>query len=300
MPELPEVETVRLGLAPVLEGHVLTDVETRRGNLRIPFPPDFVGRTRGRTVKALRRRAKYLLADLDSGETLVIHLGMSGRMSVYAEGKQRRLGNYVYNPAPDGAGSGKHDHVVFETDAPARIVFNDHRRFGLMTLVATAKLEEDKLFRDVGIEPLSPKFNAAYLAGQLDGKKTPIKSALLDQRVVAGLGNIYVCEALFRSGISPKRLAGSIKKERIAPLVTAIKKVLKDAIAAGGSTLRDHAQATGDPGGFQHHFLVYGREGKPCKSASSSEGHKKNGCPGTVKRIVQSGRSTFYCPRCQT
>ena len=289
MPELPEVETVRLGLAPVLEGRVLTDVETRRGNLRIPFPPDFVGRTRGRTVKALRRRAKYLLADLDSGETLVIHLGMSGRMSVYAEGKQRRLGNYVYNPAPDGAGSGKHDHVVFETDAPARIVFNDHRRFGLMTLVATAKLEEDKLFRDVGIEPLSPKFNAAYLAKQLDGKKTPIKSALLDQRVVAGLGNIYVCEALFRSGISPKRLAGSVKPEKIAALVAAIKKVLKDAIAAGGSTLRDHAQATGDPGGFQHHFLVYGREGKPCKL----------GCPGTVKRIVQSGRSTFYCPKCQ-
>jgi formamidopyrimidine-DNA glycosylase len=289
MPELPEVETVRLGLAPVLEGHVLTDVETRRGNLRIPFPPDFVGRTRGRTVKALRRRAKYLLADLDSGETLVIHLGMSGRMSVYAEGKQRRLGNYVYNPAPDGAGQGKHDHVVFETDAPARIVFNDHRRFGLMTLVDTQHLEDDKLFKGMGTEPLSPKFNTAYLAKQLEGKKTPIKSALLDQRVIAGLGNIYVCEALFRSGISPKRLAGSIKKERIAPLVTAIKKVLKDAIAAGGSTLRDHAQATGDPGGFQHHFLVYGREGKPCKL----------GCPGTVKRIVQSGRSTFYCPRCQ-
>jgi formamidopyrimidine-DNA glycosylase len=290
MPELPEVETVRLGLAPAMEGHVLTDVETRRGNLRIPFPPDFVGRTKGRTVKALRRRAKYLLADLDSGETLVIHLGMSGRMSVYAEGKQRRLGNYVYNPAPDGAGQGKHDHVVFETNAPARIVFNDHRRFGLMTLVATDHLDQDKLFRDVGIEPLSPKFNAAYLAKRLEGKKTPIKSALLDQRVVAGLGNIYVCEALFRSGISPKRLAGSIKKERIPPLITAIKKVLKDAIAAGGSTLRDHAQATGDPGGFQHHFLVYDRESKPCKL----------GCPGTVKRIVQSGRSTFYCPRCQT
>jgi formamidopyrimidine-DNA glycosylase len=290
MPELPEVETVRLGLAPVLEGHVLTDVETRRGNLRIPFPPDFVGRTRGRKVKALRRRAKYLLADLDSGETLVIHLGMSGRMSVYAEGKQRKLGNYVYSPAPDGAGQGKHDHVVFETDAPARIVFNDHRRFGLMTLVNTEHLEDDKLFKGMGIEPLSPKFNTAHLTKQLEGKKTPIKAALLDQRVVAGLGNIYVCEALFRSGISPKRLAGSLKKERIAPLVTAIKKVLKDAIAAGGSTLRDHAQATGDPGGFQHHFLVYDREGKPCKL----------GCPGTVKRIVQSGRSTFYCPRCQT
>jgi formamidopyrimidine-DNA glycosylase len=290
MPELPEVETVRLGLAPAMEGHVLTDVQTRRGNLRIPFPPDFVDRTKGRKVKTLRRRAKYLLADLDSGETLVIHLGMSGRMSVYAERKQRRLGNYVYSPAPDGAGQGKHDHVVFETDAPARIVFNDHRRFGLMTLVETKRLEEDKLFRDVGIEPLSPRFNAAYLAKRLEGKRTPIKSALLDQRVVAGLGNIYVCEALFRAHISPKRLAGSIKKERIAPLIAAIKKVLKDAIAAGGSTLRDHAQATGDPGGFQHHFLVYGREGMPCKL----------GCPGTVKRIVQSGRSTFYCPRCQT
>jgi formamidopyrimidine-DNA glycosylase len=290
MPELPEVETVRAGLAPVLEGHVLTDVETRRGNLRIPFPPDFIARTKGRKVKALRRRAKYILADLDSGETLVIHLGMSGRMSVYAEGKQRKLGGYVYNPAPDGAGKGRHDHVVFETDAPARIVFNDHRRFGLMTLVATNAIDSDRMFAGMGVEPLSPKFNTTHLAKMLDGKKTPIKSALLDQRVVAGLGNIYVCEALFRSHISPKRLAGSLKKEQIAALVTAIKKVLKDAIAAGGSTLRDHAQATGDPGAFQHHFLVYGREGKPCKL----------GCPGTVKRIVQAGRSTFYCPKCQS
>src|SRR3954469_13717651 len=290
MPELPEVETVRLGLAPAMEGHVLTEVETRRGNLRIPFPPDFVGRTKGRRVKALRRRAKYLLADLDSGETLVIHLGMSGRMSVYAEGKRKKLGEYVYNPAPDDAGKGKHDHVVFETDAPARIIFNDHRRFGLMTLIPTDGIDTDKMFRDVGIEPLSGKFNTAHLARMLEGKKTPIKSALLDQRVVAGLGNIYVCEALFRAGISPKRLAGSIKGEKITPLVAAIRRVLKDAIAAGGSTLRDHAQATGDPGNFQHHFLVYGREGKPCKL----------GCKGTVKRIVQAGRSTFYCPKCQS
>jgi len=290
MPELPEVETVRLGLQPVLEGFRLTDVETRRGDLRVPFPRDFVARTKGRKVKQLRRRAKYILADLDSGETLVIHLGMSGRMSVYTREKQRRIGSYVYDKAPEGAGNGKHDHVVFETDAPARIIFNDHRRFGLMALVDTERLEEDKLFKDIGIEPLSEKFNTAYLAKMLEGKKTPIKSALLDQRLVAGLGNIYVCEALFRSGISPKRLAGSIKKERIAPLVTAIKKVLKDAIAAGGSTLRDHAQATGDPGNFQHHFLVYGREGRPCKL----------GCKGTVKRIVQAGRSTFYCPKCQT
>src|SRR5678816_1658403 len=238
MPELPEVETVRLGLAPVLEGNVLTDVETRRGNLRIPFPHDFVARTRGRKVKQLRRRAKYILADLDSGETLVIHLGMSGRMSVYAEGKKRRLGEYVYNPAPDDAGRGKHDHVVFETDAPARIIFNDHRRFGLMALVETEHLEKDKLFKDIGVEPLSEKFNLTYLAKALDGKKTPIKSALLDQRLIAGLGNIYVCEALFRAGISPKRLAGAVKRERLPGLVTAIRKVLKDAIAAGGSTLR--------------------------------------------------------------
>jgi len=290
MPELPEVETVRLGLQPVLEGYVLTEVVTRRGDLRVPFPKDFASRTKGRKVTALRRRAKYILADLDSGESLVIHLGMSGRMSVYSEGKQRRIGNYVYDKAPEGAGNGKHDHVVFETDAPARIVFNDHRRFGLMTLVNTERLDEDKLFKGMGIEPLSPGFNKAYLAKVLDGKKTPIKSALLDQRLIAGLGNIYVCEALFRAGISPKRLAGSIKPDRLPPLVAAIKKVLKDAIAAGGSTLRDHAQATGDPGNFQHHFLVYGREGKPCKL----------GCKGTVKRIVQAGRSTFYCPKCQS
>ena len=290
MPELPEVETVRLGLLPVLEGHVLTDVETRRGDLRIPFPRDFVARTKGRKVKKLRRRAKYLLADLDSGETLVIHLGMSGRISVYAQGKQRRIGSYVYDKAPEGAGNGKHDHVVFETDSPARIIFNDHRRFGLMALVDTAHLEDDKMFKNIGVEPLSAKFNAAALAKLLDGKKTPIKSALLDQRLVAGLGNIYVCEALFRSNISPKRLAGAVEPDRLPALVAAIKKVLQDAIAAGGSTLRDHAQATGDPGNFQHHFLVYGREGKPCKGK----------CPGTVKRIVQAGRSTFYCPKCQT
>src|SRR6478609_7342794 len=224
MPELPEVETVRLGLQPVMEGYRLVDVETRRGDLRVPFPKDFVGRTKGRKVKQLRRRAKYILADLDSGETLVIHLGMSGRMRVYSETAQRKLGNYIYDPPPAGAGSGKHDHVVFETDAPARIVFNDHRRFGLMALVNTERLEEDKLFKDIGIEPLSDGFNTAYLAKALDGNTTPLKSALLDQRLIAGLGNIYVCEALLRAGISPKRLAGSVKKERIAPLVTAIKK----------------------------------------------------------------------------
>jgi formamidopyrimidine-DNA glycosylase len=305
MPELPEVETVRLGLLPAMEGHVLTDVQMRRPDLRIPFPVNFVARTRGRKVKALRRRAKYLLADLDSGETLVIHLGMSGRMSVFslvgradapALGKQRKLGNYYYDVASPTAGSGKHDHVMFETDAPARIIFNDHRRFGLMALVNTEHLDQDKLFAGLGVEPLSAAFDTAHLAKSLDGKKTPIKSALLDQRLVAGLGNIYVCEALFRAGISPRRLAGSISRDRLRPLVAAIKKVLKDAIAAGGSTLRDHAQATGDPGNFQHSFLAYGREGMSCKN---TDGSKKR-CSGTVKRIVQAGRSTFYCPKCQS
>jgi formamidopyrimidine-DNA glycosylase len=292
MPELPEVETVRLGLKPALEGHVIVKAQTRRGDLRVPFPPRFTERLMGRKVKRLIRRAKYILAELDSGESLVIHLGMSGRISVYAEGKQQRLGDYVYNPAPADAGHGKHDHVVIDTDTPAKIVFNDHRRFGLMTLLPTDRLEQDRLFKDIGIEPLSKEFNARHLAQALEGKKTSIKAALLDQRVVAGLGNIYVSEALFLAHISPKRLAGAVKKEQVAALVKAIKSVLKDAIAAGGSTLRDHAQATGDPGAFQHRFRVYDREGKPCRNVQGK-------CRGTVKRIVQSGRSTFYCPACQ-
>jgi formamidopyrimidine-DNA glycosylase len=291
MPELPEVETVRLGLKPALEDRVILKAQIRRGDLRRPFPARFTERLEGRAVRALRRRAKYILADLDSGETLVIHLGMSGRMSVYAAGHRRRLGDYVYNPAPESAGHDKHDHVILDTDAPARIVFNDHRRFGLMTLIATDALEENPLFEDIGIEPLSAGFGAAYLAQALAGKKTPVKSALLDQRVVAGLGNIYVCEALFLAHISPKRLAGAIRRDEVVRLARAIKSVLKAAIKAGGSTLRDHAQATGDPGNFQHRFLVYGREGKPCKGTR---------CGGTVKRIVQAGRSSFYCPRCQT
>jgi len=279
MPELPEVETVRTGLMPVLEGHRFVKVETRRGDLRVPFPKEFAGRLTGRRVKRLWRRAKYLLAELDHGETLVIHLGMSGRMCVYAKGS-----------GPPEAGHGKHDHVVMETDAPARIVFTDHRRFGLMTLIDTDKIDEDKLFKGLGVEPLSDRFDAAALARALKGKKTPIKSALLDQRVVAGLGNIYVCEALFRAGISPKRQAAKIQKASIAPLVHAIKAVLKDAIKAGGSTLRDYKKADGELGYFQHHFVVYDCEGEPCS---------KHGCGGTIKRIVQAGRSTFYCPTCQ-
>ena len=220
---------------------------------------------------------------------MVIHLGMSGRMNVYAEGCARKLGQYVYHTAPGDAGSGRHDHVVFETDAPARIVFTDHRRFGLMTLLKTAALEDDPLFEGLGVEPLSAAFGAAYLREALAGKKTPIKSALLDQRVIAGLGNIYVCEALFRAHLSPKRLAKNVPAKAMAPLAAAIKAVLREAIAAGGSSLRDHQRVDGELGNFQHHFAVYGREGKPCPGK----------CGGIIRRIVQAGRSTFYCPKCQ-
>ncbi|MGZ5931755.1 MAG: bifunctional DNA-formamidopyrimidine glycosylase/DNA-(apurinic or apyrimidinic site) lyase [Rhizomicrobium sp.] len=290
MPELPEVETVRTGLCPVMEGHKFIHVETRRGDLRIPFPNDFVKRLTGQTVKRLWRRAKYLMAELDGGETFVIHLGMSGRIAVYADGKERKLGKFLYPAAPADAGKGKHDHVVMETDAPARIVFTDHRRFGLMTLIDTGRIDEHRLFKGLGVEPLSDEFDAAYLTKALKGKKTPIKSALLDQRVIAGLGNIYVCEALFRSGISPKRLAKSLSPGRIAPLVKEIKAVLKEAITAGGSSLRDHRRTDGEMGYFQKTFFVYDREGEPCRT--------KN-CKGTIKRLVQAGRSTFYCLSCQ-
>jgi formamidopyrimidine-DNA glycosylase len=216
------------------------------------------------------------MADLDGGETLVIHLGMSGRIQVY---KPR-----------DDIGRGKHDHVVFDTDAPARIVFTDHRRFGLMTIVGTGSLESHKLFKDLGIEPLSKQFNADYLRQVLKGKKTPIKSALLDQRVIAGLGNIYACEALWRVRISPKRKAARLKAASFDVLARAIKEVLKEAVGAGGASLRDHRRTNGELGYFQKTFAVYDRGGQPCV---------RRGCAGTIKRIVQSGRSTFYCPSCQ-
>jgi formamidopyrimidine-DNA glycosylase len=289
MPELPEVETVMMGLKPAFEGHRFTRVETRRKDLRIPFPKDFAKRLTGRRVVRLWRRAKYIMADLDSGETLVIHLGMSGSMSVYREGEGGKLGQFFYERAPDGAGKGKHDHVVFETDAPALVVFNDHRRFGLMTLVETGAVEAHKLFKDVGIEPLSADLDAVFLTAALEGKKTAIKSALLDQRIIAGLGNIYVCEALWRARVSPKRLARRVKPAEVAALVTAVKEVLREAVKAGGSSLRDHKKVDGELGYFQHHFSVYGRAHKLCK--------RKDG--GEIRRIVQSGRSSFYCPVCQ-
>jgi formamidopyrimidine-DNA glycosylase len=290
MPELPEVETVRLGLATALEGRSFARVTVNRPDLRTPFPKDFAARLTGRHIAGLRRRAKYLLADLDGGETLVIHLGMSGRMTIHGAAARVRPGRFHNSIADDGSGQGKHDHVVFVTDAGTRIVFTDHRRFGLMTLLASDAMESDPLFAGLGPEPLDAAFTAAVLSATLKGKKTPIKSALLDQRVVAGLGNIYVCEALFRARISPKRLARTVAGARAEKLVPAIKAVLRDAIKAGGSSLRDYAKADGELGYFQHHFAVYDREGKPCPGQD---------CSGAIKRIVQAGRSTFYCPSCQ-
>jgi formamidopyrimidine-DNA glycosylase len=289
VPELPEVETVKLGLQPTVEGRRFISVEARRGDLRIPLPQDFESRLTGRRVQRLWRRAKYIMADLDGGETLVIHLGMSGRIAVYTEGGFG-LGSFPYETVGGEIGRGKHDHVVFHTDAPARIVFTDHRRFGLMTIVETAALESHALFKGLGAEPLSRQFDVEYLKETLRHKKTPIKSALLDQRVIAGLGNIYVCEALWRSRISPKRQAGRVKAVQIDVLVPAIKQVLQEALRAGGSSLRDHRRTNGELGYFQKVFAVYDREGEPCT---------RRGCHGQIKRIVQSGRSTFYCATCQ-
>jgi formamidopyrimidine-DNA glycosylase len=287
MPELPEVETVRRGLAPAMEGARFARVEARRGDLRWPLPKDFVQRLEGQIVEGLGRRAKYLLADLSSGEVLVMPLGMSGSFRL---GKDARPGVYYHERTKSTA----HDHVVFHMSNGATVTFNDPRRFGSMKLVARATLGQEPLLRGLGPEPLGNEFDAAMLARACIGKKTSLKAALLDQRIVAGLGNIYVCEALFRARLSPKRRASTIAgrngapNARAAALVDAIKAVLQDAIRAGGSSLRDHRRADGSLGDFQHSFLVYDREGQPCPS-----------CGGAVKRIVQGGRSTFFCPACQ-
>ena len=290
MPELPEVETIRLGLIPVLSGQRIVRVDARRGDLRVPLPENFTARLAGRHVQVLRRRAKYLLVDLDGGETMIVHMGMSGRFTVHLPGSASTPGRFTHKKPGDGSGDGKHDHIVFETGQGVRIVFTDHRRFGLMLLADTDNLYDHDLFAGLGPEPLDESFTSDVLSIVLKGKRTPIKAALLDQRVVAGLGNIYVCEALFRAGISPKRLAASVAGARAARVVPAIKAVLEAAVKAGGSSLRDYARADGELGYFQHHFAVYGREEEFCT---------RRGCNGKIRRIVQSGRSTFYCPACQ-
>jgi formamidopyrimidine-DNA glycosylase len=292
MPELPEVETVRRGLAPAMEGARFIKVMAHRGDLRWPLPKDFAKRLEGRTVTGLGRRAKYLLADLSSGEVLLMHLGMSGSFRVARDAGETVAGNYYHDRAKDTA----HDHVVFGMSSGATIRFNDPRRFGSMKLVPRSKLDQEPLLRALGPEPLGNEFDAAMLARACKGKNTSLKAALLDQKIVAGLGNIYVCEALSRALLSPKRKASTIASRTGAPneraerLVDAIKAVLKDAIAAGGSSLRDHRRTDGSLGDFQHNFRVYDREGAPCPTP---------GCSGTIKRIVQNGRSTFYCPVCQ-
>lgn len=282
MPELPEVETVVRGLRPKLEGRVLERVEQRRPDLRFPLPRDFAKRLTGRRVERILRRAKYMLLHLDDGQVLLCHLGMSGRMTI------------VEPPARKGAKAGprppldKHDHIVFTTEAGVEVRFNDARRFGIMDLVAEGELEAHPLLRELGPEPLGNDFNGPALAAALKGRRSPIKAALLDQQVVAGLGNIYVCEALHAAGLSPRRQAYTVQGGRAEKLAAAVRQVLTRAIQAGGSSLRDYVQADGELGYFQHEWTVYGREGEPCKA-----------CGATVKRLVQSGRSTFYCPRCQ-
>ncbi|WP_281859414.1 bifunctional DNA-formamidopyrimidine glycosylase/DNA-(apurinic or apyrimidinic site) lyase [Litoreibacter halocynthiae] len=281
MPELPEVETVRRGLQPVMEGRVIARADVNRPDLRWPFPENMAERLSGRTVMALRRRSKYILADLDSRETLIIHLGMSGRMQIDQHDSAK-----FHQEAPIHQ---KHDHVVFHMQDGTRIAFNDARRFGAMDIVATAGVENHWLINKLGPEPLGNAFDEAYLFEALKKKSAPIKTALLDQHIIAGLGNIYVCEVLFRTGISPKRKASNLSASRAASLVPAIREVLSEAIESGGSSLRDHRQTNGELGYFQHNFAVYDREGQHCT----------NGCGSKIFRVVQSGRSSFYCPKCQ-
>ena len=282
MPELPEVETVRRGLTPAMEGMEITRAEIRRPDLRWPLPERMAERMTGVRVDRLGRRSKVLLVDLSTGETLLWHLGMSGRVLISGA----VAGSFHHDHPP----CEPHDHVVFHMANGGRVTFNDPRRFGAMDLTPTAQLASHKWLASLGPEPLGNAFDGPYLVQAFTGRKTPVKAALLDQKTVAGLGNIYVSEALFRAGLSPKRHAGRIGKDRIFALVPAIRDVLSEAIEAGGSSLRDHRQASGELGYFQHTFRVYDREGAPCKTPD---------CTGTVRRIVQSGRSSFYCPVCQ-
>ena len=292
MPELPEVETVRRGLQPVMEGAKILHAEARRKDLRFPFQKDFVARLTGQTVTGLGRRAKYLMADLGSGDVLLMHLGMSGSFRVEKKGDGCAPGEFHHPRSKDTA----HDHVLFRMSSGADIVFNDPRRFGYMKIIARNALDAEPLLKGLGPEPLGNEFDAAMLAHSCEGKATTLKAALLDQRVVAGLGNIYVCEALYRAHLSPKRQASTLADRKGGPtdhakrLVDAIHTVLNAAIKAGGSSLRDHRQTSGELGYFQHSFQVYDREGEKCQTPR---------CGGTVRRFNQNGRSTFWCPKCQ-
>jgi formamidopyrimidine-DNA glycosylase len=300
MPELPEVETVRRGLQPAMEGSKIVKAEARRKDLRFPFQKDFIARLEGQTVTGLGRRAKYLMADLTSGDVLLMHLGMSGSFRVLQEDGHTTPGQFRHPKSDDRA----HDHVVFHMSSGATVVFNDPRRFGYMKIIARHALEHEPLLKGLGPEPLGNEFDAAMLARACANRKTSLKAALLDQRVVAGLGNIYVCEALFRAHLSPRRLAATLSTkagqrkgvaggeptDHARRLVGAIHAVLDQAIKAGGSSINDHRQTSGELGYFQHSFQVYDREGEKCQSA---------GCRGIVWRFVQNGRSTFWCPKCQ-
>lgn len=277
MPELPEVETVIRGMEPYFDGARIAAVRVNRPDLRIPFPLDLAERLEGARVEGLRRRSKYILIDTDRADVMLLHLGMSGKVSLYGAGSECPV-------------RGKHDHLEIDLEGGAALVFTDPRRFGMVTLFKKTDEEAHSLLAHIGPEPLSNHFSADSLKNALEGRKTPIKAALLDQKTVAGLGNIYVCEALFRAGINPKRQAANIAADRVVVLKQHICDVLRDAISSGGSTLRDYVGVSGDLGYFQHSFDVYGREGEPCR---------REGCGGTVTRIVQSGRSTFYCPQCQ-
>lgn len=292
MPELPEVETVRRGLAPVVAGRRIAAVETRRPDLRFPFPERFAERLIGQKIVGLDRRAKYLIAGLSGGEDLVMHLGMTGRFTILENGRSDTPGEYANGVGADPA----HDHVVLKLSGGARIVYNDPRRFGFMVMMPHAERSQHPLFRGLGVEPLGPELTAEYLASRARGKKANLKSFLMDQRIVAGLGNIYVAEALFRAGLSPNRAARALADRRGAPteraeqLVPAIREVLEQAIDARGSTLRDYRDANGGSGGFQNSFAVYDRAGRTCPRA---------GCGGEIRRVVHAGRASFYCPRCQ-
>jgi len=294
MPELPEVETVRMGLDPVLTGRTFERVTTKRADLRFPFPDRFAARLTGASVTRLERRAKYLIAHLSTDEALLMHLGMTGRFHVQAAGdaQPHLLGDYEY----DTDAGPKHMHAVFEMRGGGRVTYSDPRRFGYMLLIPESGLAEHPMMHRLGVEPLSNDLTAAYLAHRALGRRSDLKAFLMDQRIIAGLGNIYVCEALFRAGLKPSRRASVLatRTGKTTPhaerLVASIKSVLAAAIAAGGSTLRDYRQADGSSGGFQNTFQVYGREGEPCV---------RPGCRGIVQRSVQAGRSSFYCPVCQ-